>query len=292
MNSLSIFDFQTQPVRVFDRAGKPWFVAADVCRVLDIANSRDAVAMLDEDEKGVGITDTLGGRQNLTLISESGLYALIFKSRKENAKTFRKWVTSEVLPQIRKTGSYESQPAAAQPQLCHTTTLPAFLESHPTAHALPLRDQIRLASLCKQLGKALGVVARQAEDPRYGTVAAWPEALCLDVLAELVRTKGPRTAAQIEMSAILIALADRCAHGAQFNARELHTHAARRGQSYNGACHSGYRASHGQLKALGRQLQHFLGRPLTDTQGRAFEIRRHRAKQGARYTLNFLVPQK
>ena len=95
-------------MRVVLRDGEPWFVAADVCRVLEIGNSRDAVARLDEDERdGVGITDTIGRRQEMTVISESGLYALIFTSRKDAAKRFRKWITAEVIPAIRRTGRYE-----------------------------------------------------------------------------------------------------------------------------------------------------------------------------------------
>jgi prophage antirepressor-like protein len=81
-------------------------VAKDVCEVLGIANARDALQRLDDDEKGVATTDTLGGKQTLATVYESGLYALIFTSRKEEAKAFRKWVTSEVLPAIRKTGAY------------------------------------------------------------------------------------------------------------------------------------------------------------------------------------------
>jgi prophage antirepressor-like protein len=100
------FDFKSSPVRVFDRAGQTWFVAADVCRALDISNHRDAVQGLEDDEKGVAIADTLGGAQKIQTISESGLYALIFKSRKPEAKAFRKWVTGEVLPAIRRTGGY------------------------------------------------------------------------------------------------------------------------------------------------------------------------------------------
>ncbi|WP_339500992.1 BRO-N domain-containing protein, partial [Pseudomonas canadensis] len=88
-------------------AGEPWFVANDVCRVLNIANPRDAMGRLEEDEKGVGITDTLGGLQELNVVSESGMYALVFTSRKAEAKRFRKWVTGEVLPAIRHTGRYE-----------------------------------------------------------------------------------------------------------------------------------------------------------------------------------------
>jgi prophage antirepressor-like protein len=89
-----------------DNNSKPYFVASDVCRSLGIANSRDAMSMLDDDAKGVGIADTLGGEQEVNIVYESGLYALIFKSRKEEAKKFRKWVTSEVLPSIQKNGFY------------------------------------------------------------------------------------------------------------------------------------------------------------------------------------------
>lgn len=107
MSALQTFDFKSTPVRALDRAGQPWFVAADVCRALDISNHRDAVQALDDDEKdGVGISDAIGRAQSTLCVSESGLYALIFKSRKPEAKAFRKWVTSEVLPAIRRTGGY------------------------------------------------------------------------------------------------------------------------------------------------------------------------------------------
>lgn len=108
-NRLQLFDFNQSPVRVIDQGGQPWFVAKDVCEVLEIANSRDAVADLDEDEvNSVAITDGNRGNPNRTVVSESGVYALIFKSRKAVAKAFRKWVTSEVLPTIRKTGGYSA----------------------------------------------------------------------------------------------------------------------------------------------------------------------------------------
>lgn len=91
--------------------GSVWFVAKDVCDVLELVNSRKAVSDLDGDEKAdVTISDTSSNgtvqRRSMKIISESGLYALIFKSRKPEAKKFRKWVTSEVLPQIRRTGAY------------------------------------------------------------------------------------------------------------------------------------------------------------------------------------------
>lgn len=110
-----VFQFaSTNQIRVIVIDGEPWFVAADVCAAINIVNSRDAVAKLDDDERGVGLTDTLGGTQSLTIISEPGLYTLILRCRDAVkpgtvAHRFRKWVTGEVLPAIRKTGRY-SQP--------------------------------------------------------------------------------------------------------------------------------------------------------------------------------------
>lgn len=93
-------------IRTIEKEGEPWFVAADVCRALDVANPRDAVARLDEDERGVASTDTPGGPQQVTTISEAGLYALVLGSRKPEAKAFKRWITHEVLPEIRRTGGY------------------------------------------------------------------------------------------------------------------------------------------------------------------------------------------
>lgn len=107
---VEVFNFSQSrtPIRVQVINNEPWFVATDVCRVLDITNNRDAVSRLDDDERmdGVGITDTVGRKNYATLVNESGLYSLIFQSRKPEAKAFRKWVTSEVLPAIRKKGYY------------------------------------------------------------------------------------------------------------------------------------------------------------------------------------------
>lgn len=94
-----------------DEQGDPWFVAKDVCAVLGLNNNREAVASLDEDERAaVTITDVsssgVSQGRNMTTVSESGLYSLIFRSRKPEARAFRRWVTGEVLPSLRKTGSY------------------------------------------------------------------------------------------------------------------------------------------------------------------------------------------
>jgi len=108
MSNIIPFSYQEKEIRIIeDQDGTPWWVAKDVCEVLGFKNYRDALSYhLDDDEKGVVSADTPGGKQELLTINESGLYTLILKSTKPVARPFRKWVTSEVLPSIRKTGSY------------------------------------------------------------------------------------------------------------------------------------------------------------------------------------------
>ncbi len=101
------FNPSNQPIRVEMIDNEPWFVAKDICEALTIEKYRDAVSRLDDDERGSVVVDTLGGKQSMTAVNESGLYDLIFQSRKPEAKVFRKWVTGEVLPTLRKTGRYE-----------------------------------------------------------------------------------------------------------------------------------------------------------------------------------------
>lgn len=120
MADITPFNFGAHAVRVITRNNQPWFVANDICQALGHTNPRKAVAdHLDDDEKGVTSSDTLGGKQQLTIISESGLYALILRSRKPEARKFAKWVTSEVLPTIRKTGSYQSNTQSQRTALAH-----------------------------------------------------------------------------------------------------------------------------------------------------------------------------
>lgn len=97
--------FRGRPVRLLlDEHGAPWWIAKDVLAVLDL--NRSSIALLDEDEKGVHGVYTPGGEQQLATITEAGLYSLIFRSRKAEAVYFKRWVTHEVLPSIRKTGAY------------------------------------------------------------------------------------------------------------------------------------------------------------------------------------------
>jgi prophage antirepressor-like protein len=109
MNELSVFRYTGHDVRTVIVDGEPWFVAADVCAVLGIANSRDALSRLDDDEKGVGTTDTLGGRQQVAIVNEPGVYGLTWTSRKDEAAEFRRWIKHEVLPALRRTGQYGSR---------------------------------------------------------------------------------------------------------------------------------------------------------------------------------------
>ena len=104
---LKTFFYESKEVRSFtDEKGEPHFIAGDVAKLLGYRSTSDATRILDTDEKGVMTVHTPGGPQKLTTLNESGLYSLIFLSRKPEVKNFKKWVTSEVLPSIRKTGSY------------------------------------------------------------------------------------------------------------------------------------------------------------------------------------------
>ena len=105
-NALQVFSYNGRELRTVEVNGDVWFVAKDVCEILDIQNIRQNTATLDEDEKGVSKIYTLGGMQDMTVISESGLYTLTLRSNKDEAKPFRRWVTHEVLPSIRKHGAY------------------------------------------------------------------------------------------------------------------------------------------------------------------------------------------
>lgn len=118
MNKLQIFsDPNFGQLRTLTINNEPWFVGKDVCDILDVKNSRDAISRLDDDEKDVALTDTLGGMQEMAVINEFGLYSLVLSSRKPEAKQFKRWITHEVIPKIRKTGSYIPDASALSPEL-------------------------------------------------------------------------------------------------------------------------------------------------------------------------------
>ncbi|HCD6460560.1 TPA: anti-repressor protein [Klebsiella pneumoniae subsp. ozaenae] len=137
----SVFSFESQSnIRAVNIDGNPWFVSSDVCKAIGIKHTASAMRALDDDEKGVHSMHTPGGQQDLTIISESGLYTLILRCR--DAVTpgtipyrFRKWVTSEVLPQIRKTGRYvreelsQADKARMLAQEMTSSMLPAIMDA-------------------------------------------------------------------------------------------------------------------------------------------------------------------
>lgn len=133
---------------MLDENNSPWFVAVDICKALEIKNVTDSMKRLDEDEKAT-LDNTEGragnGAQGFNIINESGLYSLILTSRKAEAKRFKKWVTSEVLPAIRKTGGYgEAQPTkATRPALEDKTVNHIWLvmnDSGQVLESIPMRD--------------------------------------------------------------------------------------------------------------------------------------------------------
>ncbi|CEE91197.1 conserved hypothetical protein [Xenorhabdus nematophila str. Websteri] len=129
-----------------------WFVAQDICDALKIKNSRDTIAKLDDDEKGVALTDTLSGKQKVNIINESGMYFLVIRCRDAVRRgtlphRFRKWVTSEVLPAIRKTGSYirkKNTASLGQDIICPCCEKPANIVGVKYYH----REKSEIVALC------------------------------------------------------------------------------------------------------------------------------------------------
>lgn len=168
----STFNFGAHAVRIIIRDGEPWFSAADVCAALDVKNYRDAARHLDEDERGVVSTDTPARNQHgnipgqfeqMLVVNESGLYALVLRSRKPEARKFAKWVTSEVLPSIRKTGGYRipdqerismaqhlaSQAAAQVSQAVFNAVMAADADWQHSRYLLKLDDDGRGSTTAK-----------------------------------------------------------------------------------------------------------------------------------------------
>ena len=142
-NKLMIFENDAfGKVRTLNLNGEPWFVAADVCKALELGNPSMTVERLDDDEKGISTIDTLGGKQRMAIINEPGLYSLVITSRKPEAKAFKRWITHEVIPAIRKHGVYitdEKLKLFAE----HPELLDALMKSLYAAHAENLRHRAK-----------------------------------------------------------------------------------------------------------------------------------------------------
>lgn len=172
-NALQVFNFEQREVRVVMKDGEPWWVAKDVCDVLELSNPTMALEGLDEDERA---KFCLGRQGDANIITESGLYTLVMRSNKPEAKRFRKWVTSEVLPTIRKHGAYMT-PAKLEEALLNPDTL------------------IRLAQTLKEEREKRAVLEAQAEVDRpkvlfADSVTASKTSILVGDLAKLLRQNG------------------------------------------------------------------------------------------------------
>lgn len=141
-NSIQVFNnSKLGKVRVSIINGAPWFVLKDVCNILGVSNSRMVADRLDDDEKGVSQIDTLGGKQKVLVINESGLYHVVLRSDKPQAKPFRKWVTNEVLPTLRKTGSYNMNPQENKPNTQDNAILQVLMKNTEVLQAIVQQNQ-------------------------------------------------------------------------------------------------------------------------------------------------------
>lgn len=141
MNEIQTFDFDGSGIRALTIDEEPYFVGKDVAQVLGYSNPRDAIAKhVDAEDKGVAKCDTLGGQQNQTVINESGLYSLILGSKLPEAKRFKRWVTSEVLPSLRRNGMYAMDELLDNPDLA-INALQKLKEEREARRQLELQNE-------------------------------------------------------------------------------------------------------------------------------------------------------
>lgn len=153
MNELTVFQNpEFGEVRTLERDGEPWFSLRDICNALHIGNVTDTTNRLDGDEfDSIEVVNSIGRTQKMVFINESGLYSVIMRSDKPEAKKFRKWVTSEVLPAIRKTGSYQAKPMS-------------IAENLAAQAQLLVEQEKRIARIEQRVDHALTAIARPQAD--------------------------------------------------------------------------------------------------------------------------------
>lgn len=140
--AVELFTYTDHQVRVVLVDGEPWFVLADLCRVLEIANHGNVAARLADDQKGIHLADTPGGRQQVTVVNEPGMYEVVIRSDKPEAVNFRRWITGEVLPAIRKTGSYSTAPTFDPASLTRAEILTMALNAENERLALEAENKV------------------------------------------------------------------------------------------------------------------------------------------------------
>lgn len=177
MNQLQVFNNQEfGQVRTMTIDGSPWFVAKDVCECLGITKHRDAVSRLDGDERGSVEVDTLGGTQQMAAVNEYGLYSLVLSSRKPSAKAFKRWITHEVIPAIRKHGAYMTGETLEQ-----ALTSPDFL--------IKLATELKTEQEARRLAEAQ-VEANKPKVLFADSVAASHGSILVGELAKLLNQNG------------------------------------------------------------------------------------------------------
>lgn len=183
MNDLQLFKFENKNVRTLQIDGEPWFVGKDVANVLGYRNgNRDVNRHVDEDDKTVTKCGTSGGTQEMTVINESGLYSLILSSKLPSAKEFKHWITSEVLPQIRKTGKYAPKPLSREELLAK-----AVLE----ADTMIKEQKVLLEQKTKELEEKNNKLEEQKPKVIFAeSVVASDSAILIRELAHLIKQNG------------------------------------------------------------------------------------------------------
>lgn len=150
MNDLQVFNYGSQEVRTLLIEDAPWWVLVDVCRVLELGSAHKVSARLDEDERTqIPVIDGMGRSQNTTVINESGLYSVILRSDKQEAKAFKRWITHEVLPAIRKTGRYPApvEEPKIQPSVETGLQRVGLIIRAAEHKAVPQSEQLRLLNI-------------------------------------------------------------------------------------------------------------------------------------------------
>lgn len=196
------FKFGVIAVRVVEIDSSPWFVAGDVCAALGISRTDDGVGRLDRDEKGAASIRTPGGDQQMTVINESGLYSLILGSRKPEAKAFKKWVTSEVLPAIRKNGQYVA-PSPIEKQAGHQQ--PGYEANIGSSKIAAVRNEIHRAA--DRTGMSITAVARELQVLfGFSTCADIKDADFAEVIASLRIMRGDHEQWKKEIDQVMVDL--------------------------------------------------------------------------------------
>ena len=182
-NEIQVWNYEGAEVRTVQIDGEPWFVLADICRELEISNSRMVSERLESDELMSAKLTSGGQRREMTIINESGLYTVILRSDKPQAKPFRKWVTSEVLPSIRKHGAYMTEQT-----LERALTSPDFLIELATQLKTEQEQRRRLETTVAAQNKQM-----EQDKPKVlfaDSVAASSSSILIGELAKLIKQNG------------------------------------------------------------------------------------------------------